>query len=160
MKAINNQGIITIHQSVPHTLQTPTGTIMNAPALSDQELKEKGLFDLIIPNDYDDRIHNLGEIYFDSEAQCFRKDTKNKTWTKTLAELKEQAINNFKHRINSKLQTTDWYIIRNIDNGEDIPGEIQEARQELRNTSDTVEQEINALTSKAKVVTYDYPNID
>ena len=160
MKAINNQGIITIHQSVPHTLQTPTGTIMNAPALSDQELKEKGLFDLIIPNDYDDRIHNLGEIYFDSAAQCFRKDTKNKTWTKTLAELKEQAINNFKHRINSKLQTTDWYIIRNIDNGEDIPGEIQEARQELRNTSDTVEQEINALTSKAKVVTYDYPNID
>ena len=160
MKAINNQGIITIHQSVPHTLQTPTGTIMNAPALSDEELKEKGLFDLIIPNDYDDRIHNLGEIYFDSAAQCFRKDTKNKTWTKTLAELKEQAINNFKHRINSKLQTTDWYIIRNIDNGEDIPGEIQEARQELRNTSDTVEQEINALTSKAKVVTYDYPNID
>jgi|TARA_B100000900_G_scaffold413680_1_gene438253 hypothetical protein len=160
MKAINNQGIITIHQSVPHTLQTPTGTIMNAPALSDQELKEKGLFDLIIPNDYDNRIHNLGEIYFDSAAQCFRKDTKNKTWTKTLAELKEQAINNFKHRINYKLQTTDWYIIRNIDNGEDIPGEIQEARQELRNTSDTVEQEINALTSKAKVVTYDYPNID
>ena len=160
MKAINNQGIITIHQSVPHTLQTPTGTIMNAPALSDQELKEKGLFDLIIPNDYDNRIHNLGEIYFDSAAQCFRKDTKNKTWTKTLAELKEQAINNFKHRINYKLQTTDWYIIRNIDNGEDIPGEIQEARQELRNTSDTVEQEINSLTSKAKVVTYDYPNLD
>ena len=160
MKAINNQGTITIHQSVPHTLQTPTGTIMNAPALSDQELKEKGLFDLIIPNDYDDRIHNLGEIYFDSAAQCFRKDTKNKTWTKTLAELKEQAINNFKHRINSKLQTTDWYIIRKNDNGQEIPGEIQEARQELRNTSDTVENEINALTSEADVMTYDYPNIN
>ena len=160
MKAINNQGTITIHQSVPHTLQTPTGTIMNAPALSDQELKEKGLFDLIIPNEYDDRIHNLGEVYFDSEAQCFRKDIKNKTWTATLAELKERAINNFKHRINSELQKTDWYIIRNIDNGTEIPGEVQEARQELRNTSDTVEQEINAFTSKAKVVKYDYPNID
>ena len=160
MKAINNQGTITIYQSVPHTLQTPTGTILNAPAYTDQELKEKGLFDLIIPNEYDERIHNLGEIYFDSAAQCFRKDTKNKTWAKSLAELKEQAINNFKHRINSALQKTDWYIIRNIDNGEEIPGEVQEARQELRNTSDTVEQEINALTSKAKVVTYDYPNID
>jgi hypothetical protein len=160
MKAINNQGTITIHQSVPHTLQTPTGTIMNAPALSDQELKEKGLFDLVIPPDYDSRIHNLGEIYFDSAAQCFRKDIKNKTWAMSLAELKEQAINNFKHRINYALQKTDWYIIRNIDNGTEIPGEVQEARQELRNTSDTVEQEINALTSKAKVVTYDYPNID
>ena len=79
---------------------------------------------------------------------------------KTLAELKEQAINNFKHRINLKLQETDWYIIRKNDNSEEIPSEIQEARQDLRNTSDTVENEINALTTKADVMVYDYPNID
>ena len=160
MKAINNQGTITIYQSVPHTLQTQTGTILNAPAYTDQELKEKGLFDLIIPNDYDDRIHNLGEIYFDSAAQCFRKDTKNKTWSQTLAELKQQAINNFKHRISSELAKSDWYIIREMENGSDVPSDITAARQNLRDTSNSVEQEINALTSKAKVVTYDYPNID
>ena len=160
MKAINNQGTITVYQTVPSTLKTPTGTILNAPALSNQELKEKGLFDLIIPNDYDDRIHDLGEIYFDSTAQCFRKDIVDKTWAKTLEEIKEQAINNFKHKINSKLQETDWYIIRKNDNGEEIPSEIQEARQDLRNTSDTVENEINALTTKANVMVYDYPNID
>ena len=160
MKAKNNHGTITIYQSVPHTLQTPTGTILNAPAYTDQELKEKGLFDLIIPNDYDDRIHNLGEIYFDSAAQCFRKATKNKTWSQTLAELKQQAINNFKHRISSELAKSDWYIIREMENGSDVPSDITAARQNLRDTSNSVEQEINALTSKAKVVTYDYPNID
>ena len=88
MKAINNQGIITIHQSVPHTLQTPTGTIMNAPALSDNELKELGLFDLIIPADFDERIHDLGEIYFDSATSVFKKDIVNKTWTKLLSNIK------------------------------------------------------------------------
>ena len=160
MKAINNQGTITIYQSVPHTLQTPTGTILNAPAYTDQELKEKGLFDLIIPNEYDDRIHNLGEIYFDSAAKCFRKDTKNKTWSQTLAELKEQAINNFKHRINNELAKSDWYIIREMENGSDVPSDITAKRQNLRDTSNSVEQEINALTSKAKVIIYDYPNID
>ena len=160
MKAINNQGTITIYQSVPHTLQTPTGTILNAPAYTDQELKEKGLFDLIIPNEYDDRIHNLGEIYFDSAAQCFRKDIKNKTWSKTLAELKQQAINNFNHRISNELAKSDWYIIREMENGSDVPSDITAKRQNLRDTSNSVEQEINALTSKAKVITYDYPNID
>ena len=160
MKAINNQGTITIYQSVPHTLQTPTGTILNAPAYTDQELKEKGLFDLIIPNDYDERIHDLGEIYWDTEATCFRKDTKNKTWSKTLAELKQQAINNFNHRISNELAKSDWYIIREMENGSDVPSDITAKRQNLRDTSNSVEQEINALTSKAKVITYDYPNID
>ena len=118
------------------------------------------MFDLVLPADYDSRVHDLGEVYFDSAAQCFKKDTVDKTWTKTLEEIKEQAINNFKHRINSKLQETDWYIIRKNDNSEEIPSEIQEARQDLRNTSDTVENEINALTTKADVMVYDYPNID
>ena len=160
MKAINNQGTITIYKSVPHTLQTPTGTILNAPAYTDQELKEKGLFDLIIPNDYDERIHDLGEIYWDTEATCFRKDTKNKTWSKTLAELKQQAMNNFNHRISIELAKSDWYIIREMENGSDVPSDITAKRQNLRDTSNSVEQEINALTSKAKVITYDYPNID
>ena len=75
MKAINNKGTITIYQSVPKTLQTPSGTIMNATALSDQELKDAGLFDLVLPNEYDERIHNLGEIYWDTKSTCFRKDT-------------------------------------------------------------------------------------
>ena len=160
MKAINNQGIITIYQSIPSVLKTPTGTILNAPALSDQELKEKGLFDLIIPNDYDERIHDLGEIYWDTAATCFRKDIKNKTWSKTLAELKQQAINNFNHRISNELAKSDWYIIREMENGSDVPSDITAKRQNLRDTSNSVEQEINALTSKAKVITYDYPNID
>ena len=160
MKAVNNAGVITFYQSVPNSFKSSTGLHLNVKNWSEKEMKDNGLFDVIIDDDYDSRIHNLGEIYWDTEATVFRKDKSNKTWTKSLSELKEQAINNFKSRIGSVLAKTDWYIIRNADNGVEIPGEIQEARQDLRNTSDTVEQEINAITTKAGVITYDFPNID
>ena len=159
MKAVNNAGVITFYQSVPNSFRSSTGLHLNVKEWSDQDMKDNGLFDVIIDEDYDSRIHDLGEIYWDSATTVFRKDKSNKTWEKSLSDLKEQAINNFKSQIGSKLAQTDWYIIRNVDNGSEIPGEIQEARQDLRNTSDTVESEINELTTKAAVITYDFPNI-
>ena len=158
MKAVNNEGKITFYQSVPNSFRSSTGLHYNVKHWSADKMKENGLFDVIIDNDYDSRIHDLGEIYWDTEASVFRKDLVDKTWSKSLIELKEQKINNFKHSIGNKLAETDWYIIRNIDNGTEIPGEIQEARQELRNQSDSVESEINALTTKKAVVSFDLPN--
>ena len=124
------------------------------------ELRNAGMFDVIIPEEYDSRIHELDEIYFDSAASVFKKDLINKTWDQTLAELKEQQINNFKGQIGSKLAQTDWYIIRNADDGSEIPADITTARADLRTQSNTVETEINALTTKKAVMSYDFPNID
>ena len=160
MKAVNNAGTITFYQSLPNSFRSSTGLHLNVKDWSDEKMQSNGLFDVIIDEDYDSRIHNLGEIYWDTEATVFRKDKSNKTWSQSLSELKEQAINNFKSLVGSKLAQTDWYVIRNIDNGSEIPSEVQEARQDLRNTSHTVEQEINAITTKAGVVSYDFPNIN
>ena len=160
MKAVNNAGTITFYQSLPNSFRSSTGLHLNVKDWSDEKMQSNGLFDVIIDDSYDSRIHNLSEIYWDTEANVFRKDKLNKTWSQSLSELKEQAINNFKSLVGSKLAQTDWYIIRNVDNGSEIPSEIQEARQDLRNTSDTVEQEINAITTKAGVVSYDFPNIN
>ena len=160
MKAVNNAGTITFYQSLPNSFRSSTGLHLNVKDWSDEKMQSNGLFDVIIDDSYDSRIHNLGEIYWDTEATVFRKDKSNKTWSQSLSELKEQAINNFKSLVGSKLAKTDWYVIRNVDNGSEIPSEVQEARQDLRNTSDTVEQEINAITTKAGVVSYDFPNID
>ena len=160
MKAVNNNGIITTYPDVPNKFRSSTGYHLNAKSMTADELRDAGLFDVIIDENYDSRIHYLGEIYFDSDATVFRKDTVDKTWDKSVEELKEQQINNFKGQINSKLAVTDWYIVRNVDTGAEIPGEVTEARADLRNTSDTVETEINALTTKAEVMSYDFPNID
>jgi len=124
------------------------------------ELRNAGLFDVIIDESYDSRIHTLGEIYWDTQATVFRKDTEDITWSESLAELKEKAINNFKAQIGNKLAKTDWYIIREADNGADVPADVVDARVALRELSETVESEIGALTTKKKVKTYDFPNID
>ena len=159
MKAVNNNGIITTYPDVPNKFRSSTGYHLNARSMTADELRSAGLFNVIIDDSYDSRIHTLGEIYWDTQATAFRKDTEDITWSETLAELKEKKINNFKAQIGSELAKTDWYIIREADNGADVPADIVDARVALRELSDTVESEINALTTKAKVITYDFPNI-
>ena len=160
MKAVNNNGIITTYPDVPNKFRSSTGYHLNARSMTADELRSAGLFDVIIDESYDSRIHTLGEIYFDSASTAFRKDTEDITWSETLAELKEQSINNFKAQIGNKLATTDWYIIREADNGADVPADIVDARVALRELSETVESEIDGLTTKKKGKTYDFPNID
>ena len=160
MKAVNNNGIITTYPDVPNKFRSSTGYHLNARGMTSDQLRDAGLFDVIIDENYDSRIHTLGEIYFDSASSVFRKDAEDITWSESLSELKERRINNFKGQIGSKLAATDWYIIRNADNGTEVPTEVADARQALRDQSDSVESEINALTTKKKVITYDFPNID
>ena len=159
MRAVNNEGVITFYQSVPNSFRSSTGLHMNVKNWSEEKLNENGLFPVVIDDSYDSRIHDLGEIYWDSEVTVFRKDISNKTFSESLSELKERSINNFKARVNSELSKTDWYIIRSIDNGTEVPSDITDARAELRNQADTVESEINAITTKAGVITYDFPNL-
>ena len=159
MKAINNNGKITIYQGVPQSFTSSQGVHLNAPNMTEEALKNAGLFDVIISEEYDERIHDLGEIYWVTEETVFKKDLVDKTWSETLDELKTNRINHFKSLVNDKLQQTDWYIIRNADNSDPVPEEIQTARADLRTQSATVEDEINALTTKKEVILYDFPNI-
>ena len=159
MKAINKNGKITIYPGVPQSFTSSQGVHLNAPNMSEQALKDAGLFDVIISSEYDERIHDLGEIYWDAENTVFRKDLIVKEIIETLDELKTNKINHFKSLINGELQKTDWYIIRNADNSDAVPEEIQTARADLRTQSATVEDEINALTTKKEVILYDFPNI-
>ena len=159
MKAVNNNGKIKVYASVPDSFQSSTGVHMNAPKMTEEELKNAGMFDVVIGDNYDERVHTLGEIYFDSPNTVFKKDLVDKTWTETLDELKTRRINHFKSMVNSKLAETDWYVIRKTDNNDAIPSDVQTARTNLRTQSATVETEINALTEKKEVVLYDFPNI-
>lgn len=155
MKAININGQIKQYSKLPSSWGNVLGGF---DLLSDEQLKTYGFYDVVIP-DYDSRVEDLGELYFDSASETFTKDVSDKTWIQTLAELKERQINNFKHSTGIKLQETDWYIIRNQETGAAIPADITSARQALRDQADTVESEINALTTKKAVMSYDLPSI-
>ena len=53
MKAINKNGKITIYQGVPQSFTSSQGVHLNAPNMSEEALKNAGLFDLIIDENYD-----------------------------------------------------------------------------------------------------------
>ena len=159
MKAVNNAGAITFYKSLPNSFRSSTGLHLNVKGWTEDEMENNGLFNVIIDDSYDSRIHDLGEIYWDTEATCFRKDISNKTFSKSLSELKEQSISNFKAQIGIELSKTDWYIIRKVDNGTEVPQEIADAREDLRELSNTVETEINSLSAKGAVITFDFPTI-
>jgi hypothetical protein len=156
MKAIDINGQIKIYNQLPSTW----GNIMGGfNLLSDNELKNYGFYDVVIP-DWDSRIEEIGDLYFDVENEIFTKDVSDKTWTQTLEELKEEQINFFKVNTSLKLGLTDWYVIRNQEIGTAIPSDITSARQALRDQVYTVATEINALTTKKAVMGYDFPNLD
>ena len=156
MKAIEINGQIKIYDRLPKSWGNVLGGF---DLLSDDELKNYGFYDVVIPN-HDSRIQQLGDLYFDSASETFTKDVSDRTWDLTLAELKERQINNFKHRIGTELAKTDWYVIRNQEIGDAIPADITSARQALRDQADTVELEINSKSTKADVMSYDFPSLD
>ena len=155
MKAIDINGQINTYDKLPSSW----GNILGGfNLLSDEELKQYGFYDVVIP-DYDSRIQELGDLYFDSASETFTKDVSDRTWVLTLAELKEQQINNFNHSTQYKLQDTDWYIVRNQETGDAIPADVTSARQALRVQANEVETQINALTTKKAVMSYNLPDI-
>ena len=63
-KAINKNGVITVHNGVPQTLYGSSGTYLNAPAMSNTALREAGLYDVVYPEGYNSAIHDLSEIFW------------------------------------------------------------------------------------------------
>ena len=148
MKAINEKVTIKTFS----TLKSYGNTI-GLQYASDEKLKEIGFHDVVIPATK--ASEELGQIKWDSKNSVFTYPVKNKTYTATLAEMKDNAINNLKTQANTELAKTDWYIVRKCDTGAEIPTDISDARTAIRTAVDTKEAEIKKLTSKAKVVEYD-----
>jgi len=153
MKGININGKIKIYSSVPKTW----GNILGVNYMSEQELKSIGFYDVVTPNTK--QSEKLGDIYFDADAEVFTYPVESRTYTQTIAELKEQKIENLKSIYNSKLAVTDWYIIRESETGVVTPDSIKYERANLRNEANDKEAEINALTTKASVIDYELPNL-
>jgi len=153
MKAIEINGKIKTFSSVPNSFRVEGKYIVGGGKnLSEEELKSLGMFDLITPT-YDGRIQELANLHLEGDVYTY--DVIDKPIKETLAELKEQKISEVKSIISGKLSATDWYIIREADSGEATPQSIKDERAGLRTQSDSIEAEINALTTKKSVVLFD-----
>ena len=147
MKAIEINGEIKTFGRVPKTWSDENGLHLNIGDGS-----AFGFKDVVTPT-YDSRIEELSYIKLDGDV--FTYDVIEKPIKETLAELKANKISSLKATVGGRLSVTDWYIVRNADTGAEVPQSIKDERAALRAESDSIEAEINALTTKKSVLLFE-----
>ena len=156
MKAIQIGGAIKRYTTIPKAWGNVIGGF---DKLSSTDWEAAGFYDVVSPS-YDSATQYLGDLEWDADSSTFTYPVINRTWTQTVAELKEAKIANLKAIYNRKLSETDWYIVREAEGGTAAPQSILDDRAALRTDCGTKEGEINAKTTKAAVVSYSLPNLD
>jgi hypothetical protein len=116
-------------------------------------LEEEGFYEVVDPQ-YDPAIEERGELYLEDNKYYYT--IIQKTWSETLAELKEQKLNQLDLTTYGKLKETDWYYIRQLDRGIEVPQHVEDARAIILNNHNDQTMEILSLTKKADVVKYEF----
>ncbi len=154
MIAIQHEGAIKRFASLPKVWKDDNGVHLNIT-----DGAAYGFYPVVTPS-YDSAIQKLGDLEWDADNSTFTYPVIDRTWTQTVAELKEAKIENLKSIYNRKLSETDWYIVREAEGGTATPQSILDDRTALRTECGNKEGEINAKTTKAAVVSYSLPNLD
>ena len=160
MKARLEAGKIVKYSQIPNQVDNILGGARN---LNPEDL---GFYDVIVP-DYDPVTQSISNLHMESSyadptpdnpnatRTVFTYDVNNKTISETVDELKQQRITALNKLVYDKLQPTDFYITRFTEKAVSIPSAIQVARDAIRTTAETKENEINALNDKAAILKYD-----
>ena len=160
MKARLEAGKVVKYSQIPNQVDNILGGARN---LNPEDL---GFYDVVVP-DYDPVTQSISNLHIESSyasptpdnpnatRTVFTYDVNDKTISETVDELKEQRISELNSLVYNKLQPTDFYITRFTEKAVSIPSAVQVARDAIRTTAETKENEINALTDKAAILKYD-----
>ena len=70
-------------------------------------------------------------------------------------ELIKQMLSTIKRQLTSRLETTDWYYLRKLRTGIDVPSEIQDYSETLYSEYDTKKSEISAMNKISQIEEYE-----
>ena len=70
-------------------------------------------------------------------------------------ELTKQMLGLIKSQLTSKLEVTDWYYLRKLRTGTDVPSDIQDYSDALYSEYDTKKTEISAMTKISQIMEYE-----
>lgn len=149
MKAIEINGEVKLFSKYPKNFKHE-GLVW--ALLDDKQAAKIGFKNVVTPK-HDGRIEELSEIKLDGNVYTY--DVIEKPIKDTLAELKADKIGALNIKAGIKLSESDWYIIRESDTKQATPKSIKDERAAIRTQSDSIEAEINALSTKKAVVLFD-----
>ena len=70
-------------------------------------------------------------------------------------DLTKQMLSSIKSQLTNKLASTDWYYLRKLRTGTDVPSEIQDYSDALYSEYDTKKTEISAMTKMSQIMEYE-----
>ncbi len=171
--AVENGRIVTIYKSLPNSLKTPKKHILGgANNLSDEELQEIGIYDVVKPS-YDKQTQTKGGLYFDEKKKIVTYDvtdidfnqevdiigedgepTGEKEKRYKIADIKASKIAEIKFKAGKMLEPTDWQIIRKAERDIAINSDVATKRAEILAEADRLEAEVNAKKSYKTALQY------
>jgi hypothetical protein len=166
MKARIENGKVVKYNTIPKTLKKASGeTILKANTLPEFELQQLGFYDVVVPT-YNSVTQSINNLHFDNAyrhagfdaateipQEVFVYDVIEKELD-SLADLKSDKIAQLKANANAELAKTDWAVVRNTEKNVAIPTDTTTLRDTIRTTVDLKETEIDALTDKEAVITF------
>jgi hypothetical protein len=69
--------------------------------------------------------------------------------------LTKRMLSSIKTQLTSRLESTDWYYLRKLRTGDDVPSEIQDYSDALYAEYDTKKSEINAMNKVSQIEEYE-----
>ena len=117
-----------------------------------EKLKELGIkpFRRVMP---DSRYWSAASVSIDTSG-----DEVIATYTKVARdtdELTKQMLSTIKSQLSNRLAATDWYYLRKLRTGTDVPDDIQEYSDTLYAEYDTKKTAINAMTKMSQIMDYE-----
>ncbi len=159
MKARLEAGKIVKYSQIPNKVDNILGGARN---LNPEDL---GFYDVVVP-DYDPITQVIYNLHFDNAyaaptpenanatKEVFTYDVKDCVLD-DIATLKSNKIAELKNLANTKLQLTDWYIVRNAEKNLSVPDDVTSERDNIKSTVAAKETEINSLNTQRAVIEYD-----
>lgn len=158
MKIIPINGKLEKHAKLPKSIKRDDRLVFNLEKLSNEELIDLGIYDLITPS-YDKLTQKLGEIVWKAEEKYYTYDIvdidlSDGTYLQKQKENKIIRANNKAHMI---LSDTDYVIVKSIEKGETPPQDIVNERQAVRDVVNAYEIEVNNCTTVQELANIDFP---
>lgn len=171
--AVENGKIVLTYKTLPNKLKIGDKYIAGgARNLSDEELKDLGIYDVVKPS-YDPQTQTKGGLYFDSENEIVTYDVTDIDFSQDIdiigedgeptgetekrykiADIKASKIAEIKSKAGKMLEPTDWQVIRKVERDIDIDTDVATERAGILTEADRLEAEVNAKKSYKTVLQY------
>ena len=100
-------------------------------------------------------LATLGITPYELPVQLNQRYYWNNETPRDVDSLKEQMISTIKSQVGSRLKSTDWQVIRQMDGGTAMSTELKAYRAAIRTEGDAKEVEVNALVTLDDVMLYE-----